>query len=33
LLPGGRTTISPEQSTDEIGGIASEKAISQDQAH
>jgi len=33
LLPGGRTTLSPEQSTDAIGGIASEKAISQDQAH
>jgi len=33
LLPGGRTTITPDPSTDEIGAIASEKAISQDQAH
>jgi len=32
LLPGGRTTISPEQSTDEIGGVAPEKTISQEPA-
>ena len=33
VLTGGRTIITPQQSIDQIGGVAPEKTISQEPAH